>query len=115
MASMTNEAIQGSRPDKSPLTRLFDETRKRLVETGTRNRLVHVNRLNSRGNVVNVVNERSDDVYAILSSGKAMKFLAIGRDKDAERDSIKLADAGEPGFDADRYTDAQLETRMGPD
>jgi hypothetical protein len=115
MATVVDDIRRNDRPDKSALSKLFDETRKRLVETGTRNRLVHVNRKNNRATVVNVVNERSEDVYPILGSGKAMRFLAIGRDQDGDGDSIKLADPGEPGFDAERYTDAQLETRMGPD
>lgn len=102
------------RSDKSALTQLFNETRKRLVETGTRNRLVHVNRSNTRGNVVNIVNERSDAVFEILSSGKTMRFLGLGKDKDAG-DGINLADANEEGFDDDRYSDNQLETKLGPD
>jgi hypothetical protein len=83
------------------------------VETGTRNRLVHVNRANARGNVINVVNERSDDVHTILFGKKVMRFLPIGRDD--EQAGIRLADVGDQGFDADRFTDSQLETRMGPD
>lgn len=115
MATVMDDDRRDSRSNNSPLRKLFDETRKRLVETGTRNRLVHVNRKNTRATVVNVVNERAEDVYAILGGGKAMRFLAIGKDQEAEGDDLKLADAGEPGFDAERYTDAQLETRMGPD
>ena len=115
MATVMDDDRRDNRTNKSPLHKLFDETRKRLVETGTRNRLVHVNRKNTRAAVVNVVNERSEDVYGILASGKAMRFLAIGKDQDSETDDLKLADAGEPGFDAERYLDAQLETRMGPD
>ena len=100
---------------RSAITRLFDDTRRRLVETGTRNRLVHVNRANTRGNVLNVVNERSDDVHAILSSAKAMRFLALGRDKDEGPGAITFPDAGNDGFDDARYQDLQLETRLGPD
>ncbi|MRV76107.1 DUF3320 domain-containing protein [Duganella sp. FT92W] len=99
--------------DKPALARLFDDARKRLVETGTRNRLVHVNRQSTRGNVINIVNERSDDIYAILSSGKAMRFLAIG--KDTEPDDLRLAGNAEQEFDTERYTDSLLETRLGPD
>lgn len=101
--------------DRSRLTKLFNETRKRLVETGTRNRLVHVNRANSKGKVLNVVNERSDDVHDILSDGKAMRFLALGRDKDEDVQGLRLADAGEAGLTEERYRDVQLETRLGPD
>lgn len=99
------------------LQKLFDDTRKRLVETGTRNRLVHVNRANIRGNVVNIVNERSDDVWAILSSGKAMRFRALGRDvrRGDKPSEIVLANEPDEGVEADRYTDNQLETRLGPD
>lgn len=96
------------------IQKLFDDTRKRLVETGTRNRLVHVNRANTRSNVVNIVNERSDDVHAILSSGRAMRFLGLGLDK-AGAGEIVLADEHEDVVGVDRFTDNQLETRLGPD
>jgi hypothetical protein len=115
MTSIVNKIRRGGHSDKAAIHKLFDDTRKRLVETGTRNRLVHVNRKNSRSTVVNVVNERSEDIYSILAGNKAMRFLAIGQDKDSEEDGLRLADAGQPGFDTERYTDAQLETRMGPD
>lgn len=110
--------IDQQRTAPAPLSRsiqkLFDDTRKRLIETGTRNRLVHVNRANTRGNVVNIVNERSDDVHAILSSGKAMRFLGLGHDK-TEAGEIVLAEEHEESVGADRFTDNQLETRLGPD
>jgi len=105
-----NPIIQAS------VAKLFDATRKRLVETGTRNRLVHVNRANTRGNVINIVNERSDDVHArLVAAGETMRFLAIGPDKDEDRDEITFGDAPTEAFDANRYTDAQLETKLGPD
>lgn len=111
---MTDQPHTAAGPQSRSIQKLFDETRKRLVETGTRNRLVHVNRANTRGNVVNIVNERSDDVHAILSSGKAMRFLGLGHDK-AEAGEIVLADEHEESVGADRFTDNQLETRLGPD
>lgn len=115
---MNNEAAEQSstgNSDRLGLARLFNDTRKRLVETGTRNRLVHVNRANTRGNVVNVVNERSDDVHAILSGGKTMRFLALGQDSAGDVNSIHLGGSNHETFNEDRYTDSQLETRLGPD
>ncbi|MGB3796591.1 MAG: DUF4011 domain-containing protein, partial [Alteraurantiacibacter sp.] len=103
--------------EASPQVRkLFDETRRRLVETGTRNRLVHVNRANTRGAVINIINERSDDVYAILASGKTMRFRALGKDKH-EQGEILLAEdtANAETFDDNRYTDNLLESPLGPD
>jgi hypothetical protein len=99
----------------SAITRLFNDTRKRLVETGTRNRLVHVNRANARGNVINIINERSDNVYAILHAGKVMRFLALGSDKDVAAGEVQLAATKEPHLQEERRTDEQLETRLGPD
>lgn len=99
------------------IQKLFDDTRKRLVETGTRNRLVHVNRANTRGNVVNIINERSDDVWSILSSGKSMRFRALGHDtrRADETSEIILAKEADDDVESDRYLDNQLETRLGPD
>ena len=97
------------------LQRLIEETRRRLVETGTRNRLVHVNRANTRGNVLNIVNERSDDVYSILSARKTMRFRATGQDHEDLGQTLRLADTHEGTYEAGHYTDAELETRLGPD
>jgi hypothetical protein len=73
-----------------------------------------VNRTKTRGNILNIVNERSDDVYSLLASGKTMRFRAIGTDHEEGSDVIRLADAHEDGFDTARFTDAELETRLGP-
>ncbi|MEN3748448.1 DUF3320 domain-containing protein [Sphingomonas sp. HF-S3] len=115
MAIILNDDARAKGSGRSNIARMFDQTRKRLVETGTRNRLVHVNRANTRGNVINIVNERSDDVHAILSSSKTMRFLAIGIDRESEHDGVFLVPAAEQEFGTDRYTDLQLETRLGPD
>ncbi|MSP02156.1 MAG: DUF4011 domain-containing protein [Acetobacteraceae bacterium] len=101
--------------DREALRRLFEDTRRRQVETGARNRLVHINRTNTRGNVLNIVNERSNDVYSILSSRKPMRFRAIGRDRDEDSETLRLVSADEPVVGAGRYTDSELETRPGPD
>lgn len=115
MATSVAAESAPSEEDRSRLKKLFNDTRKRLVETGTRNRLVHVNRANSKGNVLNVVNERSDEVHGILTASKAMRFLALGRDREEDVQGLLLADAGHPDFTEERYTDVQLETRLGPD
>jgi hypothetical protein len=113
--AVQEQGQEQKREPGSALVQLFNDTRKRLVETGTRNRLVHVNRANVRGNVVNIVNERADDVHAILQAKKSMRFLALGKDSDADDAGLTFADAGADGFDPGRLTDAQLETRLGPD
>lgn len=99
----------------SSVLNMFTDVRTRLVETGTRNRLVHVNRANSRGNLLNIVNERSDEVHALLCAGKSLRFKALGRDKIENADEVHLADESHDEIGDDRYTDNYLETRLGPD
>ena len=89
MATVQTGGAASGKSGRTEVARLFDETRRRLVESGTRNRLVHVNRANTRGNVINIVNERSDDVYDILSGSRTMRFLAIGQDKADDEDAVR--------------------------
>lgn len=115
MASVGTRPKGEDQETRSAVIKLFDDTRRRLVETGTRNRLVHVNRANTRGNVLNIVNEHSDDVYVLLSGGKTMRFFALGKDKVEDSREVVLADVIQQGSDEDRYADSWLETRLGPD
>lgn len=103
-------------PHDEGVVRLFEEARRRLVETGTRNRLIHVNRSNTRGPILNLINERSEDVYATLSARKTMRFLARGQDKtaDSKEMSLALPDPVE-SMGPSRFTDEFLETPLGPD
>ena len=100
--------------DTPDINSLLEETRKRLVETGTRNRLIHVNREARRSNSVNIINERSDNVFEILcKNGRTMSFLASGAepDEDADPQGIILAEE-DNDFDEARYTDSRLETPL---
>lgn len=115
MADVTSGKSAGDSLARQAVIKLFDDTRKRLVETGTRNRLVNVNRANTRGNVLNIVNERSDDVCILLSAAKSMRFAALGEDSDEDLGELTLAHDGERDLDESRYTDNQLDTRLGPD
>ena len=102
--------------EQTSILRLLEDARRRLVETGTRNRLVHVNRATSRGNFLNVINERSDDVFRILrTEGKRMRFLGRGEEEPELEDDIRLADPDEGAFDESRYVDSFLETPATPD
>lgn len=97
------------------IKRLFNDLRKKLVETGTRNRLIHVNRSNSRGNFINIVNEQSDAIFNILSSRKSMRFKALGNDDEIDVDSVRLLEILDEQSLTDGIHDNFLETRLGPD
>jgi hypothetical protein len=99
------------------VARVLDAARRKLLDTGTRNRLVHVNRANARANCLNVINERADAVFATLrGSGRRMRFRAMGKDKTDDGQEMLLA-LPEPDLPAgsDRLTDSLLETPLGPE
>ncbi|MEO8245180.1 MAG: DUF4011 domain-containing protein, partial [bacterium] len=96
------------------VSKVLEAARRKLLDTGTRNRLVHVNRTNARANCLNVINEHADDIFAILrADGKRMRFKAMGKDKSAEGQDMLLAlpEADMPAG-SDRLTDSFLETPL---
>lgn len=100
------------------LSGLLEDVRRKLVETGTRNRLIHINRANRRAKVLHIENERSQDVFELLRlQGKNMKFKAMGSDEPQEEDPDEphFEAEEEEEFDEARYRDTFLETPLGPD
>ncbi len=103
---------------------LIEDARKKLVDTGTRNRLVHVNRA-GRGRFLNIVNERADDVFRILyAERRKMRFHASAAapvDEGENGDSVHFDDVDLLGFDGvdavdeSRFTDRLLDTDLGTD
>ncbi|WP_446744485.1 DUF4011 domain-containing protein [Silvibacterium acidisoli] len=116
METLDRETATSRPSHQDGIVQLFEDVRRRLVETGTRNRLIHVNRSTTRGPVLNLINERSNDVYATLSARKMMRFLARGVDRTSESNetSLALPDPVET-MDPSRFTDEFLETPLGPD
>lgn len=99
------------------ISKVLEAARRKLLDTGTRNRLVHVNRANTRANCLNIINERSDEVFRILrGQSRKMRFKAMGKDKTSEGQDMLLA-LPEPEIPegADRLTDLFLETPLGPE
>ena len=61
---------------KSPIERLLADARMRLVETGTRNRLVHTPRGAKRSRSLSVIETDTDGLFdALAISGRAMRFV----------------------------------------
>ena len=99
-----------------------EDARKKLVDTGARNRLIHVNR-QGRGRFLTIINERADEVYRILcGEARTMRFHPAETDADeAEGDAVRLDEADLSGFsgvrevDESRFTDRLLDTTLGTD
>ncbi len=101
-------------PDSSDkaISKVLEAARRKLLDTGTRNRLVHVNRANARLNCLNIVNERAGDVYAVLrTQSKRMRFKALGKDTGEAEEGLPLAtsDADFSAMSASRQPDAILD------
>ncbi len=105
--------------DTNPLLPVLASARRKLLETGTRNRLIHVNRENKRSNSLNIVNEQTEEVYQILrADGRRMRFKAMGKDRPnkEDEDGPKLVDYVPDGeVSEDRMRDDVLETPLGPE
>src|ERR1044071_1386575 len=52
---------------RSMLMRLLEEARKRLIETGARNRLIHTPRDRTRSNSVSIVGANPDQIFILLA------------------------------------------------
>jgi hypothetical protein len=99
------------------ITRVLEAARRKLLDTGTRNRLIHVNRANTRANCLNIINERADAVHGLLRpQNRKMRFKAMGKDRGGDGEDMLLA-LPEPDIPdgADRLTDNVLETPLGPE
>ncbi len=108
------------------IVEMIEDARRRLVDTGTRNRLIHVNRSRKTGSFLNIINERSDDVFDILRvQGRKMKFCAsdmMDDDNDSgtnTADEVLLQEVAlspeEETVDESRFTDRLLDTPLGVD
>ncbi len=106
-----------SEASTSTIAGILAAARRKLLETGTRNRLIHVNRTNHRANCLNVINERSDQIHDILRiQARRMRFKAMGTDGVREGEELLLAAPESDIPDgADRLTDNFIETPLGPD
>ncbi len=100
----------------TPLVGLLEATRRKLAQTGARSRLIHVNRNTRRINALNIINERSDDIFKILrADSKKMGFLAKGVEEDEHYEGDVTLGLEDEEFDECRYTDSFLETPLTQD
>ena len=93
------------------------KARHKLLDMGTRSRLVHVNRANQRANCLNIIDGCSDDIFGILRIEMLkMRFKAMGKDENTDNQEISLARIDEDLIPVDeRHKDNILKTSLGPD
>ena len=93
------------------------DARNRLIQTGTRNRLVHTARFAKRGKAIDIVDERTEECFRILvRDGRRMRFAHDPNARDTASDGEPLLLAGPSApLDEARYTDLLLQTQFGQD
>lgn len=104
-------------------SKVLDAARRKLLETGTRNRLIHVNRVNQRANCLAIINERSNDIFDLLrDQAKRLRFRATGKDRRKEDDQdggqfelLALDSVATEALGSERYIDQFLDTPLGPE
>ena len=81
----TQVAIQSLEKD-------LDEAWRRLLDTGMRSRLIHINRTNRRMNCLNIINEQSDEISKILRKpDRKMRFRVMDKDRSIDGKEMLLA------------------------
>lgn len=100
-----------------------DSARTHLLDLSARNRLLNVPRFSKSAKTVDIVDEKSAEVFRILvTEGRAMTFLAGAKGRDSEpteeEGAIELAlpddDERDEGGRLVRHSDTKLQTRMTP-
>src|SRR5580693_3209018 len=75
----------------TPIEKLLAEAQLKLIETGTRNRLIHAPRGAKRSRALPITGNASDDVFAhLVRENKPLRVLAAEESADIERDAATL-------------------------
>ena len=100
--SVNSNFARTSSPAQDPvLTKLLDETRKTLIETGTRNRLVHTNRSAKRPATLTILHQDANELFdRLIKKGTKLRFRPDTAATDRER-ARSSTGANEDDPDAD--------------
>lgn len=97
---------------QSSLVKHLADARQRLIQTGTRNRLVHTARFAKQGKSIDLINASSDEVFrTLLADGRRMRFMhdpSVRETKDENDFNVAPSSASDG-----RSTESGLQTRFG--
>ena len=102
-------------------SKLFDGIRRKLLDTGTRNRLIHLNREKLPANAISILDAQVDDLFDLLKlQGSKVYILATGKDrKKVDAESGEQIDITHMGDDAEdvrqRPSGEFIKTALGPE
>lgn len=120
---MVNGIIMDAIFNSNELKKKLLKERHALLDLSTRNRLINVPLLNSKSKIIEIVDEKSSEVFAMLSKGKSMSFIANPKSGEiAEADDVEGFEGlpipdeelDENGLAA-RHKDSFLQTKFSPE
>src|SRR4029079_4630419 len=80
-----NEQLRSFGGTRNVLIRLLEEARKRLIETGARNRLIHTPRDRTRTNSITVPVCNADEVFLMLARKRTpLSFVPAPDERDTQ-------------------------------
>src|SRR4029079_12300421 len=86
-----NEQLRSFGGAPSVLIRLLEEARKRLIETGARNRLIHTPRDRTRTNSITIVGGNADELFLMLARKRTpLSFVPAPDERDTQTGSANL-------------------------
>lgn len=118
-----NSEISKSKIELQKLEQTLKSAQTNLLDRSLRNRLIHTNLDSKTARQVRIIDEKAEQIFEILRSGKSFTFLAGKQDDDSDEAEIDAnevqvyitkddnGDAGENGVAA-RHRDLKLQTRL---
>lgn len=108
-----------------PISSKLERARTELLDLSARNRLLNMPRSSKSAKTIEIVEEKSDEIYRLLvTEGKPFTFLAGRPDKkEGEEDDSQANEDDESALQivslgsidaSERYSDTKLQTRMTP-
>lgn len=99
---------------RSPIAKHVSDARQRLIQTGTRNRLVHTARFAKQSKAIDIVEERSEDVFRLLlTQGRKMRFAHDPTVREKDDGEVSLLELPPPVLEDGRFSDLVLQTKLG--
>jgi hypothetical protein len=98
----------------TPIRNRLLADRKALLDLGTRNRLINIPLRTKNVRAIEVVDEKTSEVFRMLGEGKRFTFLPTEQEADEARDPKALTQPVETETQA-RHTDKRLQTKLSPE
>ncbi len=89
--------------------------RKALLDLGTRNRLINIPLRTKNIRAIEIVDEKTSEVFRLLGEGKRFTFLPADAESSEDGSTPALDALPQPAAPQERHTDKRLQTKLSPE